>query len=69
MVKRVDRLVSAFLIDAAAGRFTAGVHREGLADQSVGYSVEGAPVQPIIPRLDQDTKKIINGTIVVPSGV
>ncbi len=68
VLQRVDTSVTGFLTGVAAGRFTAGVHREDLRTGGVGYAKSGPLIDPLEPRLDSDKQKIIDGVIAVPSG-
>lgn len=69
MLKRVDTAVAGFVTDAAAGRFTAGIHRAGLDNHGVGFADSGHLLTPYVGRLNGDKQKIIDGVIAVPNGV
>jgi basic membrane protein A len=67
MLKRVDVAVYEFIKGSAAGSFTAGPTVFDLAKDGVGYSTSGGKVDDIKTQLEDFKKKIIDGTIKVPT--
>jgi basic membrane protein A len=67
MLKRVDVAVYEFIKGQAAGSFTAGPTVFDLAKDGVGYSTSGGKIDDIKTQLEDFKKKIIDGTIKVPS--
>ncbi len=68
-VEQVDLAVKDFVAGVAGGHFTAGVHLDNLASGRIGYSSQGPHMAPLVPRLDADKAKIINGEITVPNAL
>jgi basic membrane protein A len=67
MLKRVDVAVYEFIKSSAAGSFTAGPQVFDLKKDGVGYSTSGGKIDDIKAQLEDFKKKIIDGTIKVPS--
>ena len=67
MVKRVDVAVYDFVAAVVAGHFKAGVRRYDLADSGLSYATTGGAINDLVPALREAQKKIIAGTIDVPS--
>jgi basic membrane protein A and related proteins len=70
MLKRVDQAVYQAMRDAVAGRFTAGEHNFGLANDGVGYSLDDYNRNILTPDLralaDSLKREIVAGRIEVP---
>lgn len=70
MLKRVDRAVYQVIREAVAGRFTAGAHEFGLANDGVGYSFDQYNREILTPELralaDSLKREIVAGRIEVP---
>jgi basic membrane protein A and related proteins len=67
MVKRVDVAVYDFIKSVSEGQFKAGIRRYDLADSGLSYATSGGQIADLVPTLQADQKKIIAGTIVVPT--
>jgi basic membrane protein A and related proteins len=67
MVKRVDVAIFDFIKTDSEGHFTAGVRRYDLADSGLAYATSGGRITDLVPTLQAYQKKIIAGTIVVPT--
>jgi basic membrane protein A and related proteins len=67
MLKRVDVAVYEFIKGQAAGSFTAGPTVFDLAKDGVGYSTSGGKIDDIKTQLEDFKKKIIDGSIKVPT--
>lgn len=67
MLKHVDVAVYDFLKAAVDGKPLTGTQTFDLKDGGVAYSTSGGKVDDIKAQLDEYAKKIIDGTITVPS--
>jgi basic membrane protein A len=68
MMKRVDTGAFSFVSDALSGKFVSGVHTFELSNKGVGYSTTGNHLTAaMIATIEGFAKKIISGTIVVPT--
>jgi basic membrane protein A len=67
MLKRVDVAVFDFVESNADGKFKAGATKYDLKVDGVGYATSGGMIDDIVPKLEEFKKKIIDGTITVPT--
>jgi basic membrane protein A len=51
----------------ADGKFKAGETKYDLKVDGVGYATSGGMIDDIVPKLEEFKKKIIDGTITVPT--
>ncbi|MGA8211798.1 MAG: BMP family ABC transporter substrate-binding protein [Nocardioidaceae bacterium] len=67
MLKNVDVAVYEYLTQVDEGTFPSGTTRYDLESGGVGYSTSGGQVDDITDRLDDYEKKIVDGSIAVPT--
>jgi len=67
MVKRVDTAVFDFVAGVTQGRFSSGIRRFDLASGGVGYATSGGRIDDLVPELETYRKKIIDGSLIVPT--
>jgi basic membrane protein A len=66
-LKGVDTAVFNFIEDDANGKFTAGSKRFDLKVDGVGYATSNPKIDPYKAKIEDYKKKIIDGTITVPT--
>ncbi|HET8661171.1 MAG TPA: BMP family ABC transporter substrate-binding protein [Micromonosporaceae bacterium] len=67
MVKRVDTAVFTVVSEVVHGRFAPGQRRFDLSVGGVGYATSGGRINDLVPELEAYKKKIIDGSVIVPT--